>query len=36
MNYDNAELLQQPINREITQYYHYADNQSANEDGARV
>jgi hypothetical protein len=36
MNYDNAELLQQPINRQITEFYHYADIESAKEDGSIV
>lgn len=36
MIYDNAELLQQPINREITEFYHYDDIESAKEDGSIV
>ena len=36
MNYDNAELLQQPISRQITEFYHYADIESVKEDGSIV
>lgn len=34
--YNNAELLQQPSNREITEFYHHADIESAEEDGSVV
>jgi len=36
MNYDNAELLQQPISRQITEFYHYADIECATVDGSIV